>query len=435
MASAATAGGGYDCTGGAIPAGSYASMTISGVCYMPAGNVIVRRNLTVEPGALLDAVTQGDPTSGTPVVPATVSVGGNVSVGAGATLLFGCSPNILCSNPPGISYDTIAGNLTAVRAQGVVVHSAWIGGNVSILAGGGGPVAATCKAQLPGKPPVKALEPWSLDPSLDFTPVYTDVEDSMIGGSIDISGLTSCWLGTLRNQVGRGATFVANTMGDPDAMEIGSNLVNGTMTCRGNLPKVQFGDGGQAPNIVGGRALGQCGFEVKVLNPSPAAHKGHGIPEHITVRKGALITSRGTHRSMTVTSLPPVTTSSGDTIVANLNNFVLGGNGLVGKGKINPQLPPGASGEAELATVYPDGSAKFTAYDTCNCTFGGQTATVAIRAYGTVTSDGVTAGTFLITSGGGPVPGSLTTLAGYGTFTSVGEPPNTVRLIEHLAIT
>jgi hypothetical protein len=410
-------------------------MKISGICSVPAGNVIVQRNLTVEPGALLDAVTPGDPTSGTPVVPATVYVGGNVSVGAGAALLFGCSPNIACGNPPGIGYDVIAGNLTAVRAQGVVVHSAWIGGNVSVLGGGGGAAGLACRAQHPGKPPIKALEPWSLDPSLYFTPVYTDFEDATIGGSIDITGLNSCWLGTLRNQIGGSASFVANTMGDPDAMEIGSNLITGNMDCRANLPKVQFGDGGQAPNTVGRRASGQCGFGVKVLNPPPAAHEGAGIPEHITVSKSALTTAHGTHRLSTVATLPPVITSSGNTLIAELNNIVFAGTGLVGKGTVNPQLPPGQSGEAFLATVAPDGSAKFTAYDTCNCSYGGQTGTVALRAYGTTTSDGVVTGTFLVTSGGGHVPGSLSTLAGYGTFTSIGAPAHTVRLTEHLAIT
>ena len=78
---------------------------------MPAGNITIRGDLDIAPGALLDAVTPGDPASA-PAVPATVVVGGNVNVGAGAVLLFGCSPNISCSNPPAITYDRISGNLT-----------------------------------------------------------------------------------------------------------------------------------------------------------------------------------------------------------------------------------------------------------------------------------------------------------------------------------
>ena len=58
-------------------------------------------------------------------------------------------------------------------------------------------------------------------------------------------------LGSLRDQVGGSATWNNNTMGDPDPMEIGSNLINGNMTCFGNseggTAGVQFGDGGAAP--------------------------------------------------------------------------------------------------------------------------------------------------------------------------------------------
>ena len=79
--------------GGIIPAGNYGTMIITGTCYMPAGNITIRGDLDIAPGALLDAVTPGDPSSA-PAVPATVVVGGNVNVGSGAVLLFGCSPNI-----------------------------------------------------------------------------------------------------------------------------------------------------------------------------------------------------------------------------------------------------------------------------------------------------------------------------------------------------
>ena len=88
----------YNCTGGNVPAGYYKSMIITGICYMPAGTIVIRGDLKVAPGALLDAVTPGDPTSG-PLVPATVRIGGDVRVGVGAVLVLGCSPNISC--PPG----------------------------------------------------------------------------------------------------------------------------------------------------------------------------------------------------------------------------------------------------------------------------------------------------------------------------------------------
>jgi hypothetical protein len=43
-ASAAPSWGGhqYDCTGGNVPSGTYDSMIITGICYMPAGTVVVR---------------------------------------------------------------------------------------------------------------------------------------------------------------------------------------------------------------------------------------------------------------------------------------------------------------------------------------------------------------------------------------------------------
>ncbi len=437
----------YNCTGGNVPSGTYSSVVISGVCFMPAGNIVIRGNLDISGGALLDAVTPGDPPTGTPVVPATVVVGGNVFVGHGGVLLFGCSPNISCSNPPGISYDRIRGNLIAIGAEGVVVHSAAIGGNMLISGGGGGAAAETCSAQTPSDTsPMANIEPWSEDANLDFTPVYTDAEDDTVGGNLTVSGLTSCWLGGLRNQVGGNATFSGNTMGDPDGLEIANNLINRNMNCWSNSPAVQFGDSGAAPNIVGGFGTGECGFNVVLLNPAPeSASQGYpaGIPEHIAVSTRGLTNYRGTFSDTNVATLTPTATESGDSIIAELDNFVLSGTGLTGSGTYDPSLPPGASGEAFLATQYPNGSVSFTAYMTCiPCSFDGQSGAVTVRAYGTTSPHGFTVGTFLITSGGpvlvgpsGPTTvstGGLGTLAGFGTFFGSGS---TVHLIEHLAIT
>jgi hypothetical protein len=429
----------YNCTEGPIPAGNYNSITISGICSMPAGNIVVRGDLKVEPGALLDAVTPGDPTTGTPVVPATVVIGGNVFVGSGGVLLFGCSPNISCSNPPGISYDRIRGNLIAIGAQGVVVHSASIGGNFYVSGGGGGSAAEACTNAVPDAP---TLAPWSEDAALNFTPVYTDSEDNSIGGNFNISGLTSCWIGSLRNQVGRNVTYAGNTLGDPDGSEIVNNLVNGNMACSGNSPQVQWGDTGAAPNIVGGYASGECGFNVVLPNPAAEAGQGPGTPEHISVSTWSLKTYRGTYTETPVTSLPDVTTSSGATIAVALNDFALAGRGLTGTGTLNPSAPPGSTGEVVIATVNPNGSESFTVYDTCDsCSFDGQSGAISIRAYGTTFPNGFSTGTFLITSGGpvvvgptgpGPSTGGLATLAGYGSFFGSGTALN---VIEHLRIT
>jgi hypothetical protein len=439
-------GNAYNCTGsggGVIPPGNYNSMVVTGVCYMPAGNINIWGNLTIAPGALLDAVTPGDP-SATPAVPATVVVGGNVTVGSGAVLLLGCSPNISCGAPyPGISFDQVRGNITAWGAQGVVVHSVSIGGNVSINGGGGGAAADTCNAQNPPPAPIVAnLEPWSLDPNLDFTPVYTDFEDSSIGGNYSVANLDSCWLGTLRNQIGGSASFTNNSFGDPDATEIGNNLINGNMACFGNNPAPQFGDGA-APDLVAGWGIGQCNFGIVLQNPAAEAvamngETGVGINEHFVVSTRSLRTYVGIHTATNVGSFPgyPLTTESGDSIIADLNDFTLSGGGLTGTADYTGGSPGTAPGEAYLATAYPDGSQSFVAFDTCaTCSFDGQTGMVTLRAYGSTTPSGFTSGTFLITSGGVTIPTSsspvppLSTLTGYGQFYGFG---GTVFVIEHL---
>jgi hypothetical protein len=422
----------YVCSGGQVPAGNYRDMQITGVCYAEAGNVNIHGDLTVAPGALFDTVTAGDPTS-SPVVPATVDVGGNVFVGKGAALLFGCSPNITCST--GVTYDSVRGNVTSFDAQGVVLHSASVGGDVSILGGGGGTAGATCAAQAAGAPLVTALEPWSEDPILNFTPVYSDVEDSTIGGDLTIAGLDSCWLGTLRNQIQGDARIFHNTFGDPDAMEVNGNVVQGNLACDHNVPVAQFGDGGSAPNLVGGHAFGECGFKVTDPSPAPTMTTPAGVAEHISVSLWKLSKYDGTIASVSAFSLPPATTSSNDTIGATIYNFTLAGSGLVGTGTYDSTKPPGATGEAVLTTTYPNGWTQFTAFLTCQCSFGGQSGTITVRAYGWTSPHGSTRGTFLVSSGGGPAAGSLSTLAGGGTFSSDHEPAGTLRLKEYLKIT
>jgi len=443
-ASAAPTGGGggaYTCTGGNIAPGTYRSIIVTGVCYMPAGTIVIRKNLTVAPGALLDAVTPGDPPGKHPVVPATVRIGGNVFVGKGAVLVLGCSPNISCSSPPGISFDRVGGNITAIGSLAVVIHSATIGGSVSVLGGGGGAAGGANSGGCFNTKAFPIPAPWSEDAALanpqTGSPQYTDAEDSFIGGNLTIVGVQTCWLGSLRNQVRGSLTYVRNVTSDPDGMEINNNLMGRNMTCLNNDPAVQYGDTMAAPNLVGGFAFGECGFNV--VKPNPAASPGPppvsaGPLEHISVSTGSLKTYFGKHFATHVTSLPPVTTTSGYTITADLNNFVLTGTGLRGSGTFNPKAMPGQSGDQVLSTVYPNGSRSFIAYDTCNCRFRGKAGTVMMRFYGTTSANGFTYGTFLVVSGG-TGSGGLSSLAGWGTFSSVGNWSGTWRLVEHLRIT
>jgi hypothetical protein len=45
---------------------------------------------------------------------------------------------------------------------------------------------------------------------------------------------------------------------DPDASELTTNNVGRNMICQGNAPQVQFGDSQGTPDIVGGKAIGEC---------------------------------------------------------------------------------------------------------------------------------------------------------------------------------
>ncbi len=433
----------YNCTGGNVPPGSYRSIIVTGVCYMPAGTIRVRKNLVVAPGALLDATTPGDGLAltppgppappllpaGTPLVPATLDVGGDVFVGNGAVLSLGCSPNISC--PEAVTYDHIDGNLTAIGALSVVVHSTRIRGNFSLLGGGGGPavVDGVGSGACLGSPPFSGIDvpapaPWSSDPSLVGTPVYSDSEDNSIGGNVTILGLQSCYLGLFRTQIGGSATIAGNTMGDPDAVEVASNLVGRNLICLNDVPAVQWGDSLGAPSIVGRFGIGQCGFNVVLPNPAPEITSG-GVPEHISVSAWSLGRYSGTHVvTSNVVTATLATTESGETLVGAINDVTLAGSGLTG-----------SVSEQVLVTVHANGSQSFVAFDTCSsCSFDGQTGSVKIEAYGRTSADGFTKGTFLVISGG-TGGGGLATLAGWGTFSSAGEPSSTLRLKEHLSIT
>jgi Protein of unknown function (DUF3224) len=405
-------GGPYTCTGGNIAPGTYWSVTVTGVCYMPAGNVFIKRDLKVAPGALLDAVTPGDP-SGTPLLPANVTIGGNVFVGAGAVLLLGCSPNISC--PQAVGSDFVGGSVYAPGALGVVIHSTTIGGDVVYRGGGSGTGSDACAG---------TQHPWIDDPALANgegpgvpIPVYSDLEDNFIGGSVKVIGLDSCWLGTLRNQIGGSAAFVNNTMADPDAMEVNNNLIQGNMLCSGNTPHVQFGDGGTA-SIVGGKGIDGCGFGVVLPNPAPEATTPI-LNEHITISASSLGWHWGERTESSDHETAFGTTLSGNVLSGGMNTAAYSGSGLVG-------TVAGIS----LSTTRPNGWTTFTALDTCTCSFDGKSGTVTIRAYGTTSPHGFTFGTFLVVTG--PVASDpLSNLAGWGTFhTEHGS--SDLKLKEHL---
>jgi hypothetical protein len=245
-----------------LPGGTYSSVSVTGVCAVNAGQVVVTGDVTVHPGASLIAAfakndVGGSGTSG-------LTVDGGINVESGAALLLGCEPNFFpCVDDPSKAHptlsspDTVKGSVNATNPLGVIIHLSTIGGD-AIQSGGGGGVNCT--------------------PSGVFakfqSPVYSDYEDNTIGGNLRVTGLSSCWLGGLRNKVGGSVTYSDNTLADPDANEILTNKIAGNFICSNDSPVMEYGDSQGSPNVVGGFATGQCAFGVKQPNPAPVPGKG-----------------------------------------------------------------------------------------------------------------------------------------------------------------
>ncbi len=234
---------------------------VRGLCLVNAGPVQVAHDVIVTRGSSLIADFGRHHSR--------ISVGDDIFVHKGGTLVLGCEPvHFNCADDPHpkhptlSSHDTVGGSLVATDALGVVVHDSWFGHDIVQLGGGGG---LTCK-------PHGAF-------ALVKSPVYSDYEDSWIGGSLWVKHLRSCWLGVIRDWVGGSATVSSNKMKDPDAMEVVTNTVLRDLTCWRNSPKVQFGDSHGLPNRVGLHAFFECSFHRLV--PNPAGQHRHF--EHISV--------------------------------------------------------------------------------------------------------------------------------------------------------
>ncbi len=270
----------YVCTGGNIPPGHYGPVLVAGVCYIPSGSVVIDGNLTIAPNAMLDAIDppQGGGGLGS-ALPGNVAVRGDIRVGRDAALLLGCGPDI-CVPPVGTSDDRVDGDITARGALAVIVHNVTIGGSVSIVGGGGGPAYADppgSNACLNVPVPL-----FNEDPQFAGIPVFSDLENNIVRGSIAVVGLQTCWFGELRNNVRRNVLVIGNTFGDSDADEVVGNNIHGGIACFGNNVAVQYGESGATPNIVRRFARGQCGFDV--LSPDPNLPPGTAQP--ISVKAG-----------------------------------------------------------------------------------------------------------------------------------------------------
>jgi hypothetical protein len=225
IASAAPSSTPYTCTGGEIPSGNYASITVTGACSVGTGAVIsVVGNVNVAAGAVLDAQS----------APSTITVEHNVTAAPGSILGMGCQPTntigmfagVPCAaEPTGHTVITVDGNVTATDANTVILRGMTINGNVT-LTGGGGDI------------------PWA-------------IKGNTIGGNVTISGVTADWLGVLFDKIGGNATLTNITATDPGdvgrTVGVVFNTVGRNLNCTGLAPGVD-----NRSNQVVHNATGQC---------------------------------------------------------------------------------------------------------------------------------------------------------------------------------
>jgi hypothetical protein len=142
--------------------------------------------------------------------------------------------------------------VTGNAPLGVIIHSTTVGGDITQTGGGGGPSCAPPKTG-----PFAAFH----------SPVFSDYEDNTIGGDITVTQLNSCYLGIIRNHVGKTMTVTNDALGDPDAIEIESNVIHKNLSCSHDTQNVwdssETTETGLYPralhrNTVHGKRSGQC---------------------------------------------------------------------------------------------------------------------------------------------------------------------------------
>jgi hypothetical protein len=239
-ASAARSGAAYTCTGGnwtgdpgtstftTIQPGNYASITVTGVCNIaPEAVINVSGNIDVASGAIFDAQSS----------PSTITVGHNVTAGAGSLLGLGCQSNTAHAPHPcadgsgGASIITVNGNVSATDAFLVLLNGITVNKNVTLTGGGGGE---------------SGFADWA-------------EKNNTIGGNLTISGVTPDWLGVLFSNIGGNLNLSNITAIDPGdggfgAVSIFTNAIGKNLNCS-NLGRRLTGG---ASNIVGHNANGQC---------------------------------------------------------------------------------------------------------------------------------------------------------------------------------
>jgi hypothetical protein len=218
----------YTCTGGVIPSGTYASITVAGPCSVAEDAVInVIGSVFVLRGAVLDAQS----------APSTITVGHEVIGAPGSMVGLGCQPPEYTGNsghtcetqPSGHSTIVVKGNVTIFGAVGVFLNGIEVAGNVTVV-GGGSDI------------------PWS-------------IKNNTIHGNLAVGGQTEEWIGILFNRIDKNVLLAGITLtGIDDSTGSGTNplfvvrnSIGRNIGCFGLDPGV-FGYG----NTISQHALGQC---------------------------------------------------------------------------------------------------------------------------------------------------------------------------------
>jgi hypothetical protein len=164
---------------------------------------------------------------------AVVHVTGNVSVGKDAVLGLGRY------RPPHLAQSgtVVDGNIHANQPLSLYLSAITVHGNLASNGGSG--------------------------PGRNFP-----IKDNVIDGNVDIHGWDGLWIGLLRNTVGGNVTFSKTSgtqlgeeppfEGVPDSSEVVENVIAGNLNCKDNTPPAQIGDSEGEPNVVGGKAKGEC---------------------------------------------------------------------------------------------------------------------------------------------------------------------------------
>ena len=208
-------------TPGVLKGGYPNGVVVKGVCEVNSGKAHVVGTLTVTKGSALAAAFGEHHSS--------LEVNGNLVVDKGAVVVLGCKANpngtgMAClddhsKHPTLTSHASVSGNIIASHALGLIVHNSAIGQSIKDIGGGGGPTCAVPKTGI-----FAAFK----------SPVFSDLEDSFVGGDVRMNGLRTCWFGLARDTVQSYVTININKTADPDAIEVLANHIGKSLSCAGN---------------------------------------------------------------------------------------------------------------------------------------------------------------------------------------------------------